>query len=99
MPDPRIEQYARVFVEQCLDIQPGWQVLIDGGVLARPLLEEICRQIARRDAYALLHPSWGGGAGGIPVAWLREASLERIAQPAPIPLRLFDEVDAVIGIS
>jgi hypothetical protein len=30
--DPRIGQYARVLVEQCLDIQPRQQVLLDAGV-------------------------------------------------------------------
>ena len=31
MADPRIEQYARVMVEDCVDVQPGWQVVVAGG--------------------------------------------------------------------
>ena len=28
--DPRVEQYAKLLVETCVDVQPGWQVLVDG---------------------------------------------------------------------
>src|SRR5215210_8229992 len=38
--DPRVEAYAALLVETCVDVQPGWQVLVTGGQLARPLLEE-----------------------------------------------------------
>ena len=60
MPDPRIEQYARILVETCLDVQPGWQVLVTSGPLARPLIEEVSRLIARRgalDCYGLQVPA------------------------------------------
>ena len=49
----RVEQYARVLVEQCLDIQPRQQVLLDAGVLARPLLEEIVRLVAEKGAWVI----------------------------------------------
>ena len=39
MNDPRVDAYAKLLVEQCLDVQPGWQVVVSGGVLARPLIE------------------------------------------------------------
>ena len=52
MNDPRIEQYAKLLVETCVDVQPGWQVLVGGSALARPLLEEVSRAVARRGAYA-----------------------------------------------
>ena len=35
MRDPRDEQYARLLVEECIDVQPGWQVLVVAGVLGR----------------------------------------------------------------
>jgi leucyl aminopeptidase (aminopeptidase T) len=35
MADPRFEQYARVFVERCVDVRRGWQVLITSGPLAQ----------------------------------------------------------------
>ena len=30
MADPRIESYAKLLVETCLDVQPGWQVVVGG---------------------------------------------------------------------
>ena len=41
MSDPRVEAYAKLLVEDCLDVQPGWQVMVTAGALARPLLEAI----------------------------------------------------------
>ncbi len=41
--DPRIEAYARLLVEECLDVQSGWQVVVSGGMLGRPLVEDVCR--------------------------------------------------------
>jgi leucyl aminopeptidase (aminopeptidase T) len=38
VPDPRVEQYARLMVETCLDVQPGWQVMVVGGIEGRPLI-------------------------------------------------------------
>ena len=43
MTDPRVDQYAKLLVETCIDVQPGWQVLVAGGYLARPLLEAVSR--------------------------------------------------------
>jgi leucyl aminopeptidase (aminopeptidase T) len=37
--DPRVEAYAKLLVEKCIDVQPGWQVIVRAGVLARPLIE------------------------------------------------------------
>jgi len=56
--DARIEAYAKLLVERCLDVQPGWEVLIRSTPLARPLLEELERQIARRGAYAIMRINW-----------------------------------------
>ena len=75
--DPRIEQYAKLLVETCVDVQPGWQVLVDGSALARPLLEEVSRAVARRGAYALLRVNLTGS--GINVPWALEAPDELLA--------------------
>src|SRR5438477_201067 len=55
--DPRVEQYARLLVERSLDVQPGWQVMVIATPLARPLVEELVRQIARRGAWPLVRLS------------------------------------------
>ena len=97
MPDQRIEQYARLLVETCIDVQPGWQVLVVGTPLARPLVEEVTRQIARRGAYALLRIHFGGP----PFAsrtWLREAPLELVGTSSSIEQHAFAHCDAIVAI-
>ena len=57
MTDQRLKDYARLLVETCVDVQPGWQVLVVGSPLARPLLEEVTSQVAHKGAYALVRQS------------------------------------------
>jgi aminopeptidase len=76
--DPRIEAYAKLLVERCLDVQPGWEVLIRSTPLARPLLEELERQIGRRSAYPVMRVNWSlwpsdhGWAAGAPEGLIGE---------------------------
>lgn len=99
MPDPRIEQYARLLVERSLDVQPGWQVAVAGTPLARPLIEESVRLIARRGAYALTRISFSdmGFPGGIP--WITEAPEEVLRVLPPAEQHTAETVDAILGIS
>jgi aminopeptidase len=94
--DPRVEQYAKLLVETCVDVQPGWQVLVSGGVLARPLLEEVSRAIARRGAYALLRASLTGWGTNIP--WAQEAPEELFDTPAPIEVNAWETADALVSV-
>jgi aminopeptidase len=95
--DPRVERYAALLVEDCLHVQPGWQVLVWGYPQARPLLEAVTREIGRRGAYALLRLTFGGGLV-YHRDWLRHAPLETIAEPAPIDAHALDHCDALIAI-
>jgi aminopeptidase len=94
--DPRVEAYAKLLVEDCIDVQPGWQVLVSGGVLARPLLEEVTRHIARRGAYALQRVSLAGT--GINLPWASEAPDELLDTPAPIETVALKEADGWVSI-
>jgi aminopeptidase len=97
MQDPRIEQYARLLVEQCVGVQPGWQVLVRSGPLARPLVEELSRQIGRLGAYALQRISLTGSTlGDLP--WLEAAPEELLAKAAPIDVHAFGSADALIVV-
>jgi aminopeptidase len=97
--DPRIEEYARILVEKCIDVQPGWQVLVGGGALGRPLIEEVSRQVAKRGAYAFVRPALGGGSfAGPTFAWLQEASLELISEPSPLEVHILEHVDAMVAV-
>jgi aminopeptidase len=96
MTDPRIEDYAKLLVEECLDVQPGWQVMVSGGALGRPLLEAVFRLLGQKGAYAIPRISLAGQ--GFNLAWAQEAPLELLDNPAPIEMHPFHEADAWIGI-
>jgi aminopeptidase len=96
--DPRDEQYARLLVETCLDVQPGWQVLVASGVLGRPLFEEVCRVVAERGAYVLPRLSFQSGTGGPPQAWVQHASDELLAKTAPLEEHVMLNLDALVAI-
>jgi aminopeptidase len=96
MKDPRDEQYARLLVETCIDVQPGWQVLVTAGVLGRPLFDEVCKVVAERGAYVL--PRVTFAAFGPPYPWVRTASDELLSAPAPIEEYAFLNADAAVAI-
>jgi aminopeptidase len=93
--DPRIERLAGLLVERCVDVQPNWQVLVLGHAPARPLLEEICRQIGRRGAYALLRVRLDSP----PLrAWMLEADEAVLAKLAAIDAHEFDNMDSYVVV-
>jgi aminopeptidase len=96
--DPRDREYAELLVGTCLDVQAGAQVLVVGSPLGRPLLEEVQRALARRGAYALTELSFAGGFGATDTAWVLEAPLELLAEPAPLYDRLLREIDALVVV-
>src|SRR5437763_16673808 len=93
--DPRVEQYARLLVERSLDVQPGWQVMVIATPLARPLVEEVVRQIARRGAYPLVRLSYIDQEQ-VPFdsLWATEAPVELLGTMAPAEAQLRRELDA-----
>ena len=97
MRDPRVEAYARLLVETCVDVQPGWQVLIRSTPLARPLVEEVLTLLARRGAYPLLRLSFTGETGGHP-NWVQEAPEELLTSMPSIERYALENVDAAIVI-
>lgn len=96
MADPRVVAYARLLVEHSLAVQPGWQVLIRTTPLARPLHDEVVRQIARRGAYAISRMSWTEWP--VDLNWAQHASDELLQQLAPAELAMIDAMDARISI-
>ena len=94
-PIPRIEQYARIMVEDCIDVQPGWQVVVVGGP-SRPADARggaaarwraaaptgCCGRLRRQPA-----PSRRLGGGGADGA---------AAQPAAARGRVLEQADALI---
>ncbi len=98
MPDPRDRQYAELIVDDCLGVQPGWQVLVGGNPQAHPLLEEVCVAVARRGAYALLRVSFESFRAPS-LGWVANAPLELLAQPSTIVTHEIETADAMLFVS
>lgn len=99
MTDPRAEQYARLLVERCVDVQPGWQVLVLSTPLARPVLERVCEAIGERAAYALLRLDFAQEQLPVAHAWTRTAPEELLGKLAPADLHMVETIDARIMIA
>ena len=99
MADPRIEQYARLLVERCIDAQPGWEVVVVGSTHARPLIEEVIRAIGRRKAVPLVQLSFGGmDFWPFETVWAETAPAELVAERSPLRVKIEDECDAWIRV-
>ena len=96
MTDPRVEEYARLLVERCIDVQPGWQVLVLGTPEARPLVEEVVRLIARRGAYALTRLAWS--LPTLESVWTRAAPEELLRELPTIEAYALERADCYMVI-
>ena len=94
--DSRIERYAKLLVERSLDVQPGWEVLIRSTPLARPLLEELQRQVARRGAHAILRLDWS--MWPVNYDWVAEAPEALLGELPEIDRFACDRMDARITL-
>lgn len=97
--DPRIEAYAKLLVERSLDVQPGWQVWINSSWLARPLVQEVVRLIARRGAYPLVRLG-DAGMEDVPfeTLWAMEAPEQLLSEVAPADRQAWETMDAWMNI-
>src|SRR6478672_10874556 len=80
--DGRVERYAELLLDTCLGVERGWQVMVWSTPWARPLLEEVMKQLAERGAYPLLRLTFSGGHWREHRAWLRHAPLDVISEAA-----------------
>jgi aminopeptidase len=91
--DPRLSAYAKLLVDRCIDVQPGWQVLVRATPLGRPLTDEIVAAIAARGAYALPRLSFNRSS-----PWTAEAPLELLATLPSIDAYELDHADTFIVV-
>lgn len=95
MTDPQVERYARLLVERCVGVEPGWQVIVESTPLARPLVDEVVRVIARRGAYALVRMTYPATT----YLWIKEAPEEVVGELPPIEQYVAEHVDGYVIIS
>ena len=98
MGDPRNAALAELLVDRCLDVQPGWQVTVRSSPLARPLVTEVARRIARRGAYYLPRINWGTERILADLDWALEAPPEVLAELPPIERYQVETEDARLTI-
>lgn len=91
--DSRIQAYARILVD-CIDPRPEWQVSVRSQPPARPLIEEISRELARRGARALVRL----GLDPYGSSFLRHASMELITTPSQIELHEIQNIDSYMVV-
>jgi aminopeptidase len=96
--DPRVGELAELLVDRCLDVQPRWQVSVRATPLARPLVTEVARAIARRGAYYLPRINWGPDRLRADLDWALEAPLELLGELPPIELYAVEHEDARLTI-
>ena len=97
-PDPRVRDLAELLVTRCLDVQPRWQVSVRATPLARPLVQEVARAIARRGAYYLPRVNWGPDRFRLDFEWSLEAPLELLEELPPIEAYAVEHEDARLTI-
>jgi aminopeptidase len=93
MADPRLASYASLLVDRCIDVQPGWQVLVRGTPAARPLVDEVVTAIARREAYALPRLYFSRSS-----VWTAEAPEEQLGRVPEIDAHELDNANSFIVI-
>jgi aminopeptidase len=94
--DPRVTAYGELLVDRCLDVQPGWQVLIRSQPAARPVLDEIMRLIARKGAYPILRMNFS--LWPIDEVWAQAAPDELVAELSEIDRFAAEHMDARITL-
>jgi aminopeptidase len=85
-----------VLVEQCLDVQRGWEVIVQAQPAARPLVDELARALARRGAFAIVRITFD--LTTVSSVWLKEAPEELLAQMPKLEVGLLENLDALIQI-
>jgi aminopeptidase len=95
--DPRVDAFAKLLVERCLDVQPGWQVLIRTTPLAEPAVHALEREIARRDARVILRIGWALWPHNY--VWAAEAPHELVGELSELDRFACDAMDARITLN
>jgi aminopeptidase len=96
MADPRVARYASVLIDECLDVQPGWEVVVQAQPLAEPLVDAVMSALARRGAFGLLRLTYEF-LNASP-SWMREAPEELLRTMPRVEAGIIEAQDALVQI-
>jgi aminopeptidase len=94
MRDPRIDEYARLLIERSVPVRPGAQIVIRSTPLARPLIEAVVEQVARKGAHTLLQLAFELVGG----PFARNAPVEMLREPSPLQQAIWEQADGFVII-
>ncbi len=94
MADPRVEKLAQILVNYSTSVRPGDWVLVNGDVLAMPLLQEVIKQVVRAGG----RPTLLLTSDELHEVFLREADPEQLAWLSPLDELMAAKLDVRIVI-
>lgn len=94
MADPRLENLAATLVNYCVAVQPGEWVIINGHVLALPLVNEVVREVLRAGG----NPTVMLDSDDLEEALLSTASETQLAWVSPLGSVIGDQAACTISI-
>ena len=74
MADPRVEKLGQLLVNYCVAVQPGDKVVISGGLVTRPLMQVVFREVVKAGGHPLVR--WEDNT--LHEIFLKEASDEQL---------------------
>lgn len=95
MADPRIEKLADILVNYSVGVQKGERILVAGGYLARPLIEEVVKRVALAGA----EPITRVGFESVNSLFLNNASEEILSRTDEVYLDMLKKCQGLISIS
>jgi aminopeptidase len=94
MADPRVDKLAKTLVHYSVEVKPGDWVLIQGNIVAMPLVEAVLRHVVRAGG----HPTTLLSADSLRAMQLKEASEEQLKWVSPLEPIIFGDVDVLITL-
>ncbi|KAB8141171.1 aminopeptidase [Chloroflexia bacterium SDU3-3] len=95
MADPRMEKLAATLVNYCVAVKPGDWVVVNGDVIALPLVTEVVREVVKAGG----NPTITLSDSRLTEARLEHASDEQLSWISPFEDIIAEKVDCTIGIS
>lgn len=92
MPDPRVQNLARIVVEYCVEVQPKNRVAIIGFAEAAPLIKELYREVLKAGGYPLVNVQ----LDGMDYIYFTEANDDQITYISPLQELVSKEFEQMI---